>query len=1676
MEQHQLRGSVDILDDCTFQVTRFDMLPGRDVYWWGAASDALEDLLAGTPVADAALEGKYDHSTFEVTLANGVTWDSIGLLGVWSRATASDYGHILLQVVESAEAPSAAPQRRRKGDLGRPLFGAGSPSPAPAPGVAPQPSSALDGLGSHSGKHGVKQWTMFRSCKKLSATYRVRWTLDAEAGVVELGLEAIVLPSQYLAFGWANPAGDVKQPMVGADVTVVGFKNESAPFSEDYFLESKDTCSWDPMDPAGVCPDVFLADGLQNASNVELVHGQRLDGVMLVRYQRMLASPDRRFDHDIQPDIRMQVIWALGALHMPDDEIPHVQPTFHGAAEGTTYGSTELLLGEPYDDCQGPLEALNLDVGSPVVPVDRGATLPVTAAATTHYPNPPSNARSLHIKGIESPILKVERGVPVDFSIQAGHDVPFYVTSDPVGGARNSSETVFAGGETAHGVPTAPCYLTWTPNSSTPNLVYYQSYSEPKMGWKVQVVDGGLTDMYQNHTMLADDQVTLFWTLTEEQIAFAVRGSQPSGWLAIALGRGMVDSYAYVGWIEDGVGKVGTYYIDGKHAYAVHKTEEELLMAKCDQSSGIITFEFSRLLRPDPKVCGDQCGVTINPESDLKVVWAYGLDWTSGTLTHENKHMQASSSVTLVDLRTGEAMVEHLQPVFVVHGFMMFIAWGLLLPFGMLAARYIKKGDWLQIHMYTQYSGMAVMALGLLFAMGELKGFDFKSLHSRIGLAALLLASWQPCNAYMRPAKPAPGERPSRSRMLWQLTHHYSGRIALLLGGAALMSGILQLRVMDGVDTTSMGLEVALGVWLCCVLAFVALQEYRRRESTTGAGVYHDWAKVGQQVTTTDPESEALESEQADLLQAQREAISQRNGHGGGPLGFYGRKKVAWQVALDGQLKDLQWVGADDKVVFAVTDNGHLWRSTDGGTTWSDQVKEGKLEGAMDRPESKGPYEAGPGVETLLPHPGDPSKIFLQGSADTHWISRDRGQTYTKVQGPAGYIGFVTIRMHPTETDWMLVIAKRWDCWSKVSAAHPSNCGDDLFVTLDFGENWQNLTLAAQGRILGFTDFDWAYHVERLLRGPSLTKNSGLPSQGLAKSIIATVFENRKDVRYWYGRARVMGGLLGWSPYLDFVRSDDFFASKHVTVVSGGNQLEFVGDLLFLAVSGKRGQEVRLKISADRGFSFTDACFPVPLAQKGYSVVDVNPSAAFVHVDYGDTGGKDGGAVLVSDSSFTLFTWAMAHVGRSQLSAAVDFAPVQGLPGVYIANQLIGDQGSRAAATQEDTDEEEPEPSEIQIAKSKTLITFDNGATWDDIRAPKRDCKGKSIDCNPDKGCFLHLHGSSSWGAAGFAFVYSHKSTPGIILSTGNVGQYLFEDNVGPTKEILYSLDEGLSWQNFTIPKHQDVTVYNIRVEPDNAGRKFLVQGLAAVTSDDLGFGDEEALDGDIERQPVILPLDFETSKDFYALCGRSDYEMWSLTTDRCLLGRNISMERQVRESKCWNGNSYSRPDPIWQPCPCSRSDFQCDYGYMHNMANESSQGSLDCVPVPWLKDIEENCPILARGDYHYGKTHERLVPGDNCTHAVVDAGSYTNVGDSRGKSGSSWLIWLLVLFGFLAAAFAGLVVAANRGLLPDSWLQRFPYAENLRYRNLRGNFESLADDFGLAGGEDVYNEELYKH
>lgn len=858
MLQHQLRGVFTVLDDCSFRVSEFDMLSGSDdVHWWGAVGDNFVNLTNGFVISDQKLNRTYKNDSFVVNLRSNVSWDQIKLVAVWDSAMASDFGHVVL------------------------ANGSEISAPAPAP-VSDNSSSRSNS--SSSKKWGHEQPTMFDNCKVLSSKYRIRWTLREEENLIDIGLEAATGIQNYMAFGWANPNSSYGY-MLHSDVTITGFTEEGLPFAEDYYISDYSECSVDQDHVArGVCPD-SLYSGSDSVNHTHLVYGHRKDGVSFIRYRRPLKSEDLKYDVPVNHTGNVTVIWALGRIKPPDSLRPYSLPQTHGSPRFETYGYLSLNVSEHVNDCLGPLDADDKEDQELVI-ADANTPLLVTSGPALHYPNPPNPSKVLYVNKKEAPVLRVERGVPVKFSVQAGHDVAFYITSDPLGGnatLRNVSETIYAGGAEYEGVPAAPKELVWTPHRNTPDQVYYQSAYEPKMGWKVQVVDGGLSDMFNNSVVLDDQQVSFFWTLSENSISIAARGEKKSGYLAIAFGSGMVNSFAYVAWFDDdGKGRVDTYWIDGKYASNVHPTKENLTYVRCKSENGIITLEFTRPFDPScpNKDERPECNNIIEPTSPLKVIWAMGSKWSADHLTEKNMHSAHSSRPVRVILMRGSAEVEQeLRPVLTVHGFMMFLAWGILLPGGILAARYLKrvKGDsWYQIHVYLQYSGLVIVLLGFLFAVAELRGLFIASTHVKLGIAAIFLACIQPINATLRPKKPAHGEPASSRRIMWEYFHVIVGRSAIIVGMAALFTGMEHLGERYEEDVR--GLTWALICWFLVggvTVLYLEYQDKHRSDRSSGGG---NWVLGNEEDDSADllsPSRTAEDKEhQSDTMEIQLEPLN----------------------------------------------------------------------------------------------------------------------------------------------------------------------------------------------------------------------------------------------------------------------------------------------------------------------------------------------------------------------------------------------------------------------------------------------------------------------------------------------------------------------------------------------------------------------------------------------------------------------------------------------------------------------------------------------------------------------------------------------------------------------------------------------------------------------------------
>lgn len=133
-----------------------------------------------------------------------------------------------------------------------------------------------------------------------------------------------------------------------------------------------------------------------------------------------------------------------------------------------------------------------------------------------------------------------------------------------------------------------------------------------------------------------------------------------------------------------------------------------------------------------------------------------------------------------------------------LHAWLMLPAWGLLLPAGALVPRFWSKAlgkRWLYLHLGLVLAGLTLTFAGLYAAMDAtsallLTHFDPSAAkgHKVIGLLIITICASQ-LLGLIRPRKPAPSERPTRSRLLWSWSHRIGGSAAIVMAVANVVTG-----------------------------------------------------------------------------------------------------------------------------------------------------------------------------------------------------------------------------------------------------------------------------------------------------------------------------------------------------------------------------------------------------------------------------------------------------------------------------------------------------------------------------------------------------------------------------------------------------------------------------------------------------------------------------------------------------------------------------------------------------------------------------------------------------------------------------------------------------------------------------------------------------------------------
>eukprot|EP00735_Rhodelphis_limneticus_P005199 TRINITY_DN1695_c0_g1::TRINITY_DN1695_c0_g1_i1::g.17635::m.17635 TRINITY_DN1695_c0_g1::TRINITY_DN1695_c0_g1_i1::g.17635 ORF type:complete len:767 (+),score=229.69,sp/Q9M363/B561I_ARATH/27.15/4e-27,DOMON/PF03351.12/8.1e-14,DOMON/PF03351.12/4.2e-14,DOMON/PF03351.12/3.5e-14,Cytochrom_B561/PF03188.11/0.00022,DUF568/PF04526.8/0.28,DUF568/PF04526.8/37,DUF568/PF04526.8/76,DUF568/PF04526.8/6.6e+03,SdpI/PF13630.1/6.2e+02,SdpI/PF13630.1/0.027,ABC2_membrane_4/PF12730.2/6.1 TRINITY_DN1695_c0_g1_i1:150-2450( len=327
--------------------------------------------------------------------------------------------------------------------------------------------------------------------------------------------------------------------------------------------------------------------------------------------------------------------------------------------------------------------------------------------------------------------------------------------------------------------------------------------------------NGATSSVVVNDYMYSADygKMIVHWTPLDNEIAMMFECST-SGWCALGLDVdsewAMVGAQSIYTWVTStGTVELAHYNLDGETSSKVKRVDGKstysadafLTDVQGWQVDGKTFVSFTRKWDT-----GDSSYYTIKKDSYNRIIWAAG--GSDSVVEHNTKSDRGES----INFSTGESKSEGVIIAWqVAHGIMMVIGWAILVPWGIILARFYKHKDpwWFKMHRNVQYSAMLIVLAAFILGLVEEPEIGA---HGGIGIVAVGLGLLQPINAYFRPKK---GEQ---YRVPWEYLHKFSGRIGLIL---AIINLFIGLAIVDA----NMGLPIALGVWLFVGLVFALYRE-----------------------------------------------------------------------------------------------------------------------------------------------------------------------------------------------------------------------------------------------------------------------------------------------------------------------------------------------------------------------------------------------------------------------------------------------------------------------------------------------------------------------------------------------------------------------------------------------------------------------------------------------------------------------------------------------------------------------------------------------------------------------------------------------------------------------------------------------------------------------------------
>ncbi|KAK3142195.1 hypothetical protein QOZ80_4BG0343500 [Eleusine coracana subsp. coracana] len=305
-----------------------------------------------------------------------------------------------------------------------------------------------------------------------------------------------------------------------------------------------------------------------------------------------------------------------------------------------------------------------------------------------------------------------------------------------------------------------------------------------------------------------EDFVLRYKNTAPSEWSFVLSAPDKGSYVAVGFsGKGlMVGSSAVVGWAPHGKGTVKQYYLGGKSQDEVSPNKGLLKLVK---NKAVVVSHSDRLYLafqistdyPQPHLI-----YSVGPENNLPD--------SDGVLpVHRNMYSHAFNYTSGIAYKTADSLDAGF-PRQRQHGLLAMMGWGVLLPIGMITARYFR-----QLEPYSFYSHMAIQALGYILGLAAVvlgfrinpAGLNNIDIHRALGVAILVMASLQVLAILARP------DKTSKVRRYWNWYHHNIGRAAILL---AIGNVFLGLTIAQEVNAYIVSYGVFAAVWVLAVAAF----------------------------------------------------------------------------------------------------------------------------------------------------------------------------------------------------------------------------------------------------------------------------------------------------------------------------------------------------------------------------------------------------------------------------------------------------------------------------------------------------------------------------------------------------------------------------------------------------------------------------------------------------------------------------------------------------------------------------------------------------------------------------------------------------------------------------------------------------------------------------------------